>query len=133
MLAGKKFMELRKRYNDKLTPLNCEELKNTLVSKAEKISTICSILQALAWRLEYTSRINSREQLVDLVQSDVLGIEEFTINNRATEMSESIGPIVDSLINKSGLKVKQYTIRLVNAMASDSVGRSYLLQNDNII
>jgi len=113
--------------------LNCENLKNTLVSKSEKISTICSILQGLAWRLEYTSRINSREQLVDLVQSDILGIEEFTISNRSKEMSESIGPIVDSLINKSGLKVKQYTIRLVNAMASDSVGRSYLLQNDNII
>lgn len=52
MLAGKKFMELRKRYNDKLTPLNCDALKKVLVSKSEKISTICSILQGLAWRLE---------------------------------------------------------------------------------
>lgn len=69
------------------------------------------------------------------MQSDILGVEEFTIANKnnAQELNESLGPIIESLVNKFGLKVKQYTIRLINAMASDSVGRSYLLQNDNII
>lgn len=40
---------------------------------------------------------------------------------------------MEKMIGGHGLKVKQYTVRLMNAMASDSVGRSYLLQNDNTI
>lgn len=68
-----------------------------------------------------------------MIQCDIFGIEEFTIKNKKIQKDQYLGPIMEIMINNHGLKVKQYTVRLINAMASDSVGRSYLIQNDNMI
>jgi len=108
-------------------PLNYTLIKRKLLEKSEKISVICSLLQALSWRLEYTNRYSSREQLVDMTECDIFDLKKSKLvkkNNNEIDTNLSLSPLLDNLLNKLGLKIKQYVVRLINTIASDSIGRS---------
>ena len=87
------------------------------------------LLQALRWKLSRTRPRSSRKQLLkQYTMSDLLG---------CTATSQRIGGAPDLLLRLLGMKnnplVLEYACRFVNLIASDSEGRSYLLQHSNLI
>jgi predicted thioredoxin/glutaredoxin len=62
-----------------------------------------------------------REVVIGIQVNDLLGIR--------SEKSESILQI----LLKQTQQIKEYTTRFINALASDFLGRTYLLESDKVI
>lgn len=62
-----------------------------------------------------------------MIENDLFGITDI-INNKnnknKNKVNIELSNILDNLLNNMGLKVKQYTIRLINTFANESIGRS---------
>ena len=120
-----------------LAPLDFSKIKKFLTESTEEIK-VCATLQALRWRLTKTKR----KQLVKLVihayaQYDLMDCK------RATEVQAEAAKdgaedaakpviVVDSLMS-GPRKVLEYTMTFVNALASECLGRSYLLQKPDLV
>jgi len=55
------------------------------------------------------------------------------LDDEFTDLDYKIPDVLFNLVYGFGLKVKQYAIRLINTIASEADGRTYLLSNDNVI
>lgn len=89
---------------------------------------ICAVLQALRWRLTKAKRKTLVKQVIYLYMScDLLGCA----NNQTQQFAQ--GPkVLDRMLSLSG-RVLDYTMTFINALASECLGRSYLLQKPDLV
>jgi hypothetical protein len=81
-----------------------------------------SILQALRWRVTRTYGLNIRRAVVlAMSEHDILGLRRMP------------SPMIDALFIKGSVKLKESTARFVNALSSDYLGRSYLVESEPFI
>lgn len=81
---------------------------------------ICSLLQALRWRLSRSQAYLRKEILGAYVKYNIL----------CTAKPHDM--LLDKLLGWEG-RVKEYTVRFLNVIATECAGRSYLLTKDNLI
>ena len=80
----------------------------------------CSLLQALRWRLSRSQAYLRREILSSYIKYNIL----------CTTKPHDL--LLDKLLNWEG-RVKEYSVRLLNVIATECAGRSYLLTKENLI
>lgn len=98
------------------TQLDFKKIKE-LFKTEEDENYLCALLQALRWRItRITSAVTRREIVIQYVSNDILSY-----------------PISHTLLEKKGNRIKESTIRFVNALASEYMGRSYLIEHDQLI
>jgi LisH domain-containing protein ARMC9 len=86
---------------------------------------LCRLLQALRWRYVHAHPGRQRRGVMQsYVQHDLLGQEEM-VEGRVHHL-----PL---LLAHSDSRVVEYAVRLVNALASESAGRTYLLSRPGLI
>ncbi|CAD8138595.1 unnamed protein product [Paramecium octaurelia] len=102
--------------------LNYSKIKSVFQDSSSDPGFICRILQALRFRITTAkgARVR-REILIQYAQFDILGC---TPGNTA---------VLQRLLVDAPNSVKEYTLRLTNAMASDYQGRSYLMASFTLI
>lgn len=103
-----------------------DKIKKFLIESTEEIR-VCSTLQALRWRLTKTKR----KQLVKLViyayqNYDLLDCKKAAANAANENKEQNSALVIEGLLN-GPRKVLEYTMTFVNALASECLGRSYLL------
>lgn len=81
---------------------------------------LCALLQAIRWRLTRTPRTVRKHNLYNYLEFNLLG-------TKAPQR-----PILDFLLGGTR-KVKEYSIRLLNVLTSESIAREYLLEKENLI
>jgi hypothetical protein len=106
--------------NISLAPLDYDKIKKFLLESDDELK-ICATLQALRWRISKTRNYSQRAEVLHTYwHYDILGtLEE--------------GPdLLINLLNKSR-RVLAYTVFLINTMASEPVGRNYLIKYEPIL
>lgn len=98
-----------------LAPLDFGKIKAFLRTSKDE-SQLCATLQALRWRISRVNHIMRRQATTAYIHFNLLDVETF-----------------DALFHNQSIKVKEYFMSLVNNMASEYQGRSYLLQYPNIV
>ena len=93
----------------------CYDLKNL-----SDESQLCALLQALRWRITQTEP-----------ETSAFYLESFAKNNILCVMKPH-DSLLDHLLS-STKKIKEYTLRLINAMAYKKIGRDYLLLKESIV
>ena len=113
---------------EELAPLDYSKIKKYLVESNEEIR-ISATLQALRWRLTKVKR----KQLVKLVihayqHYDLLDCKTAAeyASKEDEEKGEKPSILIEGLLT-GPRKVLEYTMTFVNALASECMGRSYLL------
>lgn len=81
---------------------------------------VCSLLQALRWRLSRSQAYLRKEILSAYIKYNVLC---------TTKPHDTL---LDKLLNWEG-RVKEFSVRYLNVIATECAGRSYLLTKDNLI
>lgn len=105
-----------------LAPLNFGKLKHFLMTSTEEVQ-LCATLQALRWRLTKAKRKSLVKQVIHLYMNyDLLGCLPGTGDPR----------ILDRLLMGSK-RVLEYQMTFINALASECLGRSYLLQKTDLV
>eukprot|EP00753_Platysulcus_tardus_P013406 PLAT3673.2.p1 GENE.PLAT3673.2~~PLAT3673.2.p1 ORF type:complete len:826 (-),score=389.74 PLAT3673.2:142-2583(-) len=112
-----------------LAPLDYAKLKRALQSAAvDERPTARSgalLLQALRWRLMRSRAGSSRRRvLAAYVAADLLGCRSRT---------ESQSRLLPALLQSASRHTREYSARLINAIASECAGRSYLLQHGALL
>lgn len=98
------------------TALNFEALKERLVT-SEDLAEVCGILEALRWRIANTPNVlEKRENCILLTSNDMLE-----------------GGVCKSLLETGRLAVVEHLLALINALAGDYEGRSYLIKKDALL
>ena len=96
--------------------LDFDTLKHTLLT-SEDTSEICSILEALRWRIScVSSSLEKRENCILLTSNDILETKVFR-----------------SLVDIGNLYVVEHLLALVNALTGDYEGRSYMADKQQLI
>ena len=96
-------------------PLDFDKIKDFLLNAKDE-TQVCATLQALRWRVtKAPHRSAKREILHSYVHYDILGC------------AGKGAPVLQPLLDGSP-RTRVYATNLVNALASECVGRSYLLQ-----
>jgi hypothetical protein len=80
---------------------------------------LCALLQALRWKLTRTLRASRKLNLSYFIEFNILGT------------SKPQKPILDYLLGSTA-RVKEFTVKLLNVMTSESLPRDYLLCKANI-
>jgi LisH domain-containing protein ARMC9 len=103
-----------------LAPLDYDKIKKFLLTSEDELK-IWSTLQALRWRISKSRSYSHRAEVLQTYKHyDILGIT-------------GEGPdLLIHLLNKSR-RVLAYTVFLVNTMASEPIGRNYLIQYETIL
>lgn len=96
-----------------------------MINSKEEIK-VCATLQALRWRLTKTKR----KQLVKLVIHSYQHYDLLSCTNGAKDGSN---PVIIDMLLEGSRKVLEYTMTFVNALASECLGRGYLLQKLNLV
>jgi hypothetical protein len=106
--------------NVSLAPLDYDQIKKFLLESEDELK-ICATLQALRWRISKSRTFSQRAEVLHTYQHyDVLNI-----------LGE--GPdLLIHLLNKSR-RILAYTVFLINTMASEPIGRNYLIKYDAIL
>ena len=82
----------------------------------------CRLLQALRWRLNRARPKALRNRILQsYITNDLLGC------------SGSGSDVLSKLLKSKSKEVREYVCRLVNHLASEIAGRSYLLQHQNVL
>ena len=103
-----------------LVPLEYEEIKKHLLTSRDELS-ICICLEALRWRISKTPGKHAKGEILHTyTHFDILGC------NGTCE------DIILHLLNLSR-RVMVYTVFLINAMASEVVGRNYLMKHPKML
>jgi len=101
-------------------PLNFQEVRQ-LFLEMEDLTLICAVLQALKWRITKTRKAYTRRLVViSYVAFDLVGCKEDQMR------------LQEALLLKEQ-RVQEFSLRLINAMASDFYGRSYFVQSSQLI
>ena len=105
-----------------LAPLDYGAIKHLLAEGSNpEQSTL--LLQALRWRLSRNKGVPKRQVLAAYVSCDLLGV--------GAEVGRD--SMLGRLLRHESEMVREYTARLVNTMATEVTGRSYLLGRGGII
>ena len=84
-----------------------------IIVKSSNISYVCAILEALRWKISRAKNsILRREIVIQYTSYEVVNYKIFK-----------------SLIEKKSKSINEYLIALLNTLASEYLGRSYLLEN----
>jgi hypothetical protein len=86
-------------------------------------------LQALRWRLTKTKR----KQLVKLVIHAYQSYDILSCSCASKALKDQNEPIIIDNLLDGPRKVLEYTMTFVNALASECLGRGYLLQKQNLV
>ncbi|CAG9330157.1 unnamed protein product [Blepharisma stoltei] len=81
---------------------------------------VCALLQALRWRLSRSQSLLRKEMLSAYIKYNIL----------CTAKPHDI--LLDKLLSWNK-RVKEYTVRFLNVIASECSGRTYLLTKENVI
>lgn len=96
--------------------LDFDSIKQTLLT-SENMSEICCILEGLRWRVSCAPNVlEKRESCILLTSNDILEYEVFK-----------------SLLDIGNLHVVEHLLALINGLAGDFEGRSYLVKKDDLI
>ena len=107
-----------------LAPLNYENIKHFLANSTEEIK-VCATLQALRWRLTKTKRKQLVKYVIHAYQNyDLLGCQTASLAREDSKEQQFL--LIDKLL-AGPRKVLEYTMTFVNALASECLGRGYLL------
>jgi|EP00505_MAST-04D_sp_SCG-Rhode-Island_P004604 LisH domain-containing protein ARMC9 len=82
----------------------------------------CRVLQALRWRLNRARPKSLRHRVL-----------QSYINNDLLGCSGGGSDVLSKLLHSNSANVREYCCRLVNHLASEVAGRSYLLQHGNLL
>ena len=119
-----------------LAPIDFKKIKEFLAGDASEEIKVCATLQALRWRLTKTRRkqlvkvvIHSYAlyDLLDAKQAALESKEEDKDKDDDGSAEQPKGTILISKLLGGTRKVLEYTMTFVNALASECLGRSYLL------
>lgn len=86
-------------------------------------------MQALRWRLTKTKR----KQLVKLVIHAYQSYDILSCSGASKALKDQNEPIIIDNLLDGPRKVLEYTMTFVNALASECLGRGYLLQKQNLV
>ena len=75
------------------------------------------------------SKLTSRTRGAQVRREVVIGIQ---VNDLLGIRTTDSQPLIEKLLQQN-TQVKEYTTRFINALASDFLGRTYLLENDKVI
>ena len=102
-----------------MAPLDYNRIKEFLrVSAHSKEIEVCTTLQAMSWRITKVPQSIRKQNVHSYQHFDILEMK--LVNNPSS--------IFNMLIDdKAGDRVKSFFIILINALASEYVGRCYLL------
>jgi hypothetical protein len=81
---------------------------------------LCALLQSLRWRLTRSQNVVRKDVINQFVRFNILST------------TKPHDQLIDKLLNSSQ-RVKEYTVRFLNVISSECIGRSYLLDKDNIV
>jgi len=96
-----------------------ETLYNSQIAEIKK----CSLLQALRWRITRVRSTQARKQVLHYyIQYDILSCKEGKSPTKLHGLFQDM--------TKNGV---EYLVRLINNIASECIGRTYLLMDDQIV
>eukprot|EP00330_Aristerostoma_sp_ATCC50986_P007274 CAMPEP_0114575818 /NCGR_PEP_ID=MMETSP0125-20121206/643_1 /TAXON_ID=485358 ORGANISM="Aristerostoma sp., Strain ATCC 50986" /NCGR_SAMPLE_ID=MMETSP0125 /ASSEMBLY_ACC=CAM_ASM_000245 /LENGTH=189 /DNA_ID=CAMNT_0001763839 /DNA_START=108 /DNA_END=677 /DNA_ORIENTATION=- len=100
--------------------INFQKIKEFLLTESKNEQILCSLLQALRWRITRTRGAAARrEAIINYSKHDILDIKRDN-------------PCVLERI-MSLRRVGEFGARFINALASDYSGRTYLLDTDKLV
>jgi len=103
-------------------PLDFQKIKDYLLTEQQNVPVLCSLLQALRWRITRTRGANARrEVIISYSRHDILDIKKPNPS------------VLERIAKHPSKKVCEFAARFVNALASDYSGRSYLLESDKLV
>lgn len=116
-------MEIDPGYHQKLgvslVPLDFAKLKAFFKTQIANEIQICATLQALRWRLTRVGAAMRKQIMLSYIHYDLLESGEI--------LSEQNTTVFETLFFCDSLKVREYLIALINSMASEYLGRTYLI------
>ena len=87
---------------------------------------LCATLQAFRWRLTKTRKKKTLRQVIfTYTHYDILDCSERAANNEKK--------IIDKLLLEDDRRVLEYTMTFINALCNECLGRSYLLQKQDLV
>ena len=87
---------------------------------------LCATLQAFRWRLTKTRKKKTLRQVIfTYTHYDILDCSERAANNEKK--------IIDKLLLEDDRRVLEYTMTFINALGNECLGRSYLLQKQDLV
>ena len=96
--------------------LDFNMLKKILV-KSSNISYVCAILEALRWKISKAkTSLQRREIVIQYTSYEVINYKIFK-----------------SLIDKKSKSINEYLIAFINTLSSEYLGRTYLLENAQLL
>ncbi|KAM3132425.1 LisH domain-containing protein armc9 [Paramecium bursaria] len=106
---------------EELMPLDYQKIIKLFTSSTNHI-LVANVLQALRWRItKARSNLERRSVVVAFATHDIIGTHQKNIL------------LAQYLMLKSHQKISVQTLKLLNALASDYSGRTYLTSNNNFI
>ena len=85
---------------------------------------VCTTLQALRWRVTRVQSQVKRQTLHAYAHFDILDCQ---INSSVEKR------VLDYLYYNQSTKVREFTMSLLNALSSEFLGRTYLLQRHDVV
>lgn len=82
-------------------------------------------LQALRWRLTRVSASMRKQILLSYIHYNLLESGEF--------ISEKNSTVFETLFFCDSPKIREYLVAFINSLASEYLGRTYLVQKKNIV
>lgn len=98
-----------------LSQLNFKSIKESLMKKEPVL--VCSILKALRWRISRADNVyRRREAIIQVTSHNLLEFQLFSF-----------------LLEKKNRNITEHLLSLTNTIASEFLGRSYLIENTQFV
>lgn len=98
-----------------LPTLDYRAIKDIL--KKKDVSLVCAVLKALRWRVSRAENVfRRREAIIQLTSNNVLEYPLFT-----------------NLLDRKNRNITEHLLSLANTVASEYLGRSYLIENTQLV
>ncbi|EAR84160.2 hypothetical protein TTHERM_00723450 (macronuclear) [Tetrahymena thermophila SB210] len=108
------------KYENPYCALDFQKIKNLIIRQEDPI-LCCAVLQALRWRVSKARGAYVRREIV---------VTYATFNLIGCDNPED--QILQKALFQKDQRIQEFALRLVNAMASDFYGRTYLIKSDNL-
>lgn len=110
-----------------LPPLDFDKLKHFFLNSTDEV-TICATLQALRWRVTRVSVATKRQTLHTFSFYDILDCSQ-----PPEGIAQPEKRVLDFLYFNESNRVREFMMSFLNALSSEFLGRSYLLQRTDIV
>lgn len=98
-----------------LSTLDYRAIKDTL--KKKDVGLVCAVLKALRWRVSRAENVfRRREAIIQLTSNNMLEYPLFT-----------------NLLDRKNRNITEHLLSLANTVASEYLGRSYLIENTQLV